>query len=360
MIRRQTLLIVLTLVACAPAPSEGGPFRRRPAQTCRQPARTYYPPAEPPASAPTCTTPAGPQRALTLAEKVSQILANNGVRPGIISSRDVLMDDPVNYAIGDHWAPAQRPLQELFQQELRLDFKPQLVLVLRENKQSRGMGRFVFTHPSDDRIVDVLSKTLQVPKEMFDPKLKLYGEVQNFEAGNFKAQYLTNGEPNLPRIKSAILGLLQGDADLKKLASRSRGAIKPVGALQSVSKERMAIATEWQEFAGDANIKVYWRLNVTIARIPADQWQLESVIDIGQRYRSQSFNQIHKISDSNRLNAFDTLSDKIEINGSEFVTVKQKVVKSAGEALIPEPDRQNLGEFAPTLWTKVKDMLTHQ
>ncbi len=213
------------------------------------------------------------------------------------------------------------------------------------------VGQLIFTHPGNNEMVDTLAAALGIDKAQFDESIKLYGEATNLVDADFQPRLLTDGKPNLSKIQGVIRDLLQSQSDLAVEAAKMNGAFKPIVVPNDLAADRMNVLTEWQQLAGNDNLRLYWRANIRLERRESTSWILETVIDFGERYRSQSFEQIEKMSDSNRLLAFESLNATLSDNAKK---IRYKTVVSPTEELFTPETSAGFRSLAPKLWTSIK------
>lgn len=210
--------------------------------------------------------------------------------------------------------------------------------------------RFVFPAPYDERITKALSSALPIDEEAFDPAIRLIGEVLPVFLADFKPEFITDGKPDYVRIQKAILEMLQSETELTGLARKVRGEIKPIPTAGDLGTDRLRVLTQWQDLLREEDFRVYWRASIRLEKQAEGHWQLETLIDFGERLRSQSPEQIHKITDTNQLGAFETdFPDATTVR-----RVKYKPVTTAGQRVLSPEYRDHFGTMAPTLWNQVK------
>ena len=276
--------------------------------------------------------------------------------PRDIVPKGVLQPGDINVELlAYYWSLVQTDLESLLQKTLRLSYRPQLFLVHKVVDHRTGEFRFILPRPTDDRVMQVLMETLGLSEESFDVRVRLVGERLRIQSADIKSEYLLGGEPNLGRIHQAITNLLQTSDDLKQLARKVNGAIKPIRIANEISYHGMIVRTEWQDIVHEQHFRLYWRIDVQLERLPLGDWDLVTLIDFGERLSSQSPSQIFKIADTNNLGVFDVNRRHELPGGGSINIVTYNPITLAGERVLDSEFAETIGEMAPLLWNSVKN-----
>jgi hypothetical protein len=295
----------------------------------------------------------------TTETKVLALLRNAGIKPGDLPSGELVVDDPKIRSCALKWHAVQVPLERLIQQELRLESTPDLYLALKSSTDAQGRVRYklVFSHPGDSDVIQLLCRTLVLDSSIFEHGLLPIGELGNYVDEDFKPEMFINGELRFSKIQGAVREVLQSDKQLSELAIKGRGAFKPVIVSGDLKSEKMQVLTEWQQLAGNNDVRIYWRARISLERLPDRHLRMESVIDFGERYRSQSFDQIQTITDSNKIGKQDWI-DAVEPFGNPADNkVRYQTFRPSSENLLTAEARSLFGEIASVMWDKVRSSI---
>ncbi|MBN8625204.1 MAG: hypothetical protein J0M17_06935 [Planctomycetes bacterium] len=288
---------------------------------------------------------------------VSGILASSGLTQKQLFAVYTSESNEDVRAVGDKWNRLQPALEQLLDRRFPSDSPPKLYLALKEfRKRGEKLYRFVLSHPGDERIARALIDGLGADDSFLEHGLLGYGQLTNFPENWIKEAFFHDGRLSLASTQGAIQEALQSSADLRSAAKRIRGAMNPIATPGDLTAIHMHVYTQWQEIARNDHIRAYWRARISLKRILDHQLQLESVLEVGERYRSQSFDQIEVITDSNKMSVQDFIDQSnMSIESSE--TTKYKTFRPDGEQIIPEDMKALLVECSLTLWSVARSAI---
>lgn len=288
--------------------------------------------------------------------KVHALLRNAGIRKGSIPTGDVPADSLALRSIAIKWFAIQVSLERLLQEELELEARPSLFLTLKStvDVQGKNTNSVVISHPGDEDVIRLLCQELDVDPSVFEHGLLPIGELGNFVDDDFKSEMFLGESLSLSKIQGAIRNVLQSDTELTRLAHSTNGALKPISFAGDLKNDSMYVTTEWQPLTGTNDVRVYWRARISLERLPEHSLRMESLIDFGERYRSQSFDQIETFTDSNRIGTLDWIDtvEPSEIPGAP--KVRYKTFRPNSESLLTREAKELFGEVAAVMWDKVR------